>query len=152
MVNPTRPWHQLPSSISYRTRTTLLGHPINQYPDPQAQILQFSKEDGNVDLRKCYEEVQRRAKTIGCQDWWSCSYTRFQALAMDPKQRPTYKSAREAITVLNGEMLGYYKDAKRVDWGHGLDALDFVVKGLLYFYSRMGEKLNSGRELEFMSW
>ena len=47
----------------------------------QTQISGFVK-NGNVDLDKCLDEVNRRASEIGCTDF-ECSFERFEALAME---------------------------------------------------------------------
>jgi hypothetical protein len=76
----------------------------NQCPAHQTQVSSFVK-NGKVDLRKCYDEVMRRSKSLNCENW-SCDFERFKSLAME-NGRVDENSARESITVLNGEMLGF---------------------------------------------
>jgi hypothetical protein len=42
----------------------------------------------------------------------------------------TSTTAREAITILQGEMQGYYKNARREDYGLMLKVLTLLVEGL----------------------
>jgi inosine/xanthosine triphosphate pyrophosphatase family protein len=42
----------------------------------------------------------------------------------------TSTTAREAITILQGEMKGYYTNAVREDYGNGIYGPDFLVEGL----------------------
>jgi hypothetical protein len=78
----------------------------------QTQVSGFVK-NGKVDLTKCYDEVMRRLKSLDCENW-SCEFEKFKSLAME-NGKVDENSAREAITVLHGEMLGFYKNSKRVD-------------------------------------
>jgi hypothetical protein len=98
----------------------------NQCPAHQSQIESFVTND-IVDLHKCYDEVNRRASKIGSTDF-ECSFERFQALAME-NGALTPGSAREAITILQGEMLGFYTNAQRADYGNGIYGPDFTVIG-----------------------
>lgn len=98
----------------------------NQCPAHQTQVSGFVK-NGKVDLRKCYDEVMRRSKSVGCENW-SCEFERFKSLAME-NGRVDENSAREAITVLHGEMLGFYKNSERVYYGKGVYGPDFKVTG-----------------------
>lgn len=98
----------------------------DQSPAHQTQIEGFMK-DGKVDLRKCHDEVNRRASELGCTDF-ECSFERFKGLATE-NNKVTATSAREAITVLQGEMKGYYSDAVRENYGKGLSGPDFKVIG-----------------------
>jgi len=84
-------------------------------------------KNGKVDLRKCYDEVMRRSKSLHCENW-SCEFERFKSLAME-NGRVDENSAREAITVLNGEMLGFYRNAEREYYGKGVYGPDFKVIG-----------------------
>ena len=96
----------------------------------QTQMSGFVK-NGKVDLHKCLNEVNRRASEIGCTNF-ECSIERFRALATE-NGKLTNITAREAITILQGEMHGYYTNARREDYGlYGLNVtgLDFVVAGL----------------------
>lgn len=81
--------------------------------DPQTQVSGFVK-NGRVDLQQSLDEVYRRAAAIGCENF-ECSFERFKALA---------------IGILQGEMHGFYKNARRVDYGPGIKGLDFAVDGL----------------------
>lgn len=83
---------------------------------------------GEVDLHKCLDEVNRRASEIGCTNF-ECSLERFKALATENGEL-TSRTAREAITILQGEMLGYYTDARRENYGLDVKGPDFIVKGL----------------------
>lgn len=75
----------------------------NQCQAHQTQIEGFVK-NGKVDLSNCYYEVNCRALEIGCTDF-ECSFERFEALAME-NDDVTSKTAREAITIFQGEMNG----------------------------------------------
>lgn len=98
----------------------------NQCPAHQTQIENFMK-NGNVDLRKCYDEVNRRASEIGCTDFeWS--FEGFKALATE-KCEVTPTTAREAITVLQGEMNGFYTNVVREDYGNEVSGLNLKVIG-----------------------
>jgi hypothetical protein len=66
----------------------------NQCPAHQTQVSGFVK-NGKVDLRKCYDEVMRRSKSLHCENW-SCEFERFKSLAME-NGRVDENSAREAI-------------------------------------------------------
>lgn len=92
----------------------------------QMQISSFVK-NGKVDLQQCYDEAVRRARSMDCSNW-NCDFKRFQSLATENGQ-VTETSAREAITVLNGEMLGFYENAERVFYGKGVTGPDFKVTG-----------------------
>lgn len=85
-------------------------------------------ENGKVDLHKCLDEVNHRASEIGCTDF-ECSLERFKALATE-NGKLTSTTAREAITILQGEMQGYYTNARREDYGLNVKGPDFVVEGL----------------------
>lgn len=109
--------------------TGLNGKPGNrgdQCPAHQTQVSGFVK-NGKVDLRKCYDEVIRRSNSLHCENW-SCDFERFKSLAME-NGRVDENSAGEAITVLNGEMLGFYRNAEREYYGKGVYGPDFKVIG-----------------------
>jgi DNA invertase Pin-like site-specific DNA recombinase len=93
----------------------------------QTQMSGFVK-NGKVDLHKCLDEVNRRASEIGCTDF-ECSLERFTALATE-NGKLTSTTAREAITILQGEMHGYYTNARREDYGQNVKGPDFIVEGL----------------------
>ena len=42
----------------------------------------------------------------------------------------TPSTTREALTILEGEMRGYYKNARRGNYGPNVKGLDYVVEGL----------------------
>jgi hypothetical protein len=107
-------------------RITVRMSESNQCPAHQTQVSGFVK-NGKVDLRKCYDEVMRRSKSLDCENW-SCEFERFKYLAME-NGRVDENSAREAITVLHGEMLGFYKNSERVYYGKGVYGPDFKVTG-----------------------
>ena len=93
----------------------------------QTQLSGFVK-NGKVDLNQAFSEVNRRASAIGCETF-DCSFARFKELATEcGKIRKS--NVREAITILQGEMQGYYKNARRVDYGPNVKGLDFAVDGL----------------------
>ena len=69
----------------------------------------------------------RRAKSLDCENW-SCEFKRFESLAME-NCKVDENSVREAITVLHGEMLGFYKNSERVYYGKGVYGPDFKVTG-----------------------
>ena len=93
----------------------------------QTQMSGFVK-NGKVDLDKCLNEVNRRASEIGWTDF-ECSLERFKALATE-NGKLTSGTAREAITILQGEMQGYYRNARREDYGLNVKGPDFLVEGL----------------------
>ena len=93
----------------------------------QTQMSGFVR-NGGVDLHKCLDEVNRRASEIGCTDF-ECSLERFKALATE-NGKLTSTTAREAITILQGEMQGYYTNAQREDYGLNVKGPDFLVEGL----------------------
>lgn len=93
----------------------------------QAPISGFMK-NGKVDLNKCLNEVHRRSSEIGCNDF-ECSPERFIALATENGELNDMTS-REAITVLQVEMLGYYKNARREYYGPNIKGPDFLAEGL----------------------
>ena len=99
----------------------------NQCPANAKQVSSFVK-NCRLDLREAFNEVQRRASEIGC-DNFNCSFERFRALATEGKL-PTENSVREAIAALQGEMLGYYKDTVRGKYGKGISGPYFIVVGL----------------------
>ena len=98
----------------------------NQCPSHMTQISSFVK-DGKLDLHQCHDEVLRRAAALGCENF-ECSFERFKRLATEVGKIDE-NSAREAISALNGEMLGYYSDTERVDYGKGIKGPDFKVVG-----------------------
>lgn len=94
----------------------------------QTQMYEFTKTDGTVDLEKCLQEVRRRASELGCTNF-ECSFERFKALATEANEiKPS--TAREAITVLQGEMEGYYQNARRENYGLEVRGPDFLVDGI----------------------
>lgn len=93
----------------------------------QTQMSGFVK-NRRVDLNQAFSEVNRRASAIGCETF-DCSFDRFKELATECGEI-TDSGAREAITILQGEMHGYYKNARRVDYGPNVKGLDFAVDGL----------------------
>jgi hypothetical protein len=94
----------------------------------QIQAAKFVKKDGSIDLQQAFDEVNRRASVIGCGNF-DCSFERFKDLATEYSE-PDTGSTREAITILEGEMRGYYRNARREDYGPNVTGLDFVVEGL----------------------
>jgi hypothetical protein len=98
----------------------------------KTQMSGFVK-NGEIDLHKCLDEVNRRASEMGCTDF-ECSLERFEALATENGEVKN-GTAREAITILQGEMEGYYKNARREDYGQDIKGPDFIVEGLGKFQS-----------------
>ena len=98
----------------------------NMVGPTQTQVSGFVK-NGKVDLHKCLDEVNRRASEIGCENF-ECSFERFQGLATECGN-VTVGTAREAITILEGEMRGYYKNARRVDYENNVKGPDYAVDG-----------------------
>ena len=94
----------------------------------QIQALKFQKEDGSIDLQQAFDEMNRRASVIGCGNF-DCSFERFKSLATECGEIDT-GTTRDAISVLEGEMRGYYKNAHRGDYGPDVTGLDYVVEGL----------------------
>ena len=93
----------------------------------QTQVSSFVK-NGKVDLNQAFSEVNRRASAIGCETF-DCSFARFKELVTECGEIKE-SGVREAITILQGEMEGYYKNARRVDYGPNVKGLDFAVDGL----------------------
>ncbi len=93
----------------------------------QTQISGFIK-NGRVDLNQAFSEVNRRASAIGCETF-DCSFDRFKELATECGEIND-SGVREAITILQEEMHGYYKNARRLDYGPNVKGLDFAVDGL----------------------
>ena len=93
----------------------------------QTQMSGFVK-NGKVDLNQAFNEVNRRASAIGCETF-DCSFDRFKRLATECGEIQE-SGVREAITILQGEMQGYYKNARRIDYGPNVKGLDFAVDGL----------------------
>ena len=93
----------------------------------QTQMSGFLKE-GDVDLDQCLNELNRRALAVGCTNF-ECSRERFESLATENNEL-TAPGAREALSVLNGEMLGYYKNARRENYGRDVLGPDFIVDGI----------------------
>lgn len=98
----------------------------NQCPSNQMQVSSFRFQNGRMNLHAAYQEVQRRAQAIGNKNF-HCSFQRFQALAQEGTQISEI-TVREAISALQGEMLGYYKDTVRGNFG--VAGPDFKVVGL----------------------
>ena len=95
-----------PRSVS--NKSTALQ--LSQNPT-KSQVAEFVK-NGKVDLRASFQEVARRASEIGCE-YFECSFERFKSLSTECGKIKK-SSVREAITILQGEMHGYYKNARRV--------------------------------------
>ena len=108
------------------SRDELTQVSINVVPT-QTQMSIFVK-NGKVDLHKCLNEINRSSSVIGCTDF-ECSLERFKALATE-NGILTSTNVREAITILQGEMHGHYKNARRVDYGPNDRGLDFTIDGL----------------------
>jgi len=90
--------------------------------------LHLSNKNGKVDLQQAFDEVNRRASVISCGNFY-CSFERFKGLATECGNC-TPSTTRDAITILEGEMRGYYKNAHRGDYGPNVTGLDYVVEGL----------------------
>nr|YP_010472455.1 hypothetical protein N4L43_pgp054 [Pleurosigma intermedium]UVG42066.1 hypothetical protein [Pleurosigma intermedium] len=91
------------------------------------QAAKFIK-NGNIDLQRAFDEVNCRASVIGYENF-DCSFKRFKDLAVKCGNCITL-TTREAITFLEGEMRGYYKNSRHEDYGPNVTGLDFVVEGL----------------------
>ncbi|MGK0366829.1 MAG: hypothetical protein ACI85O_003906, partial [Saprospiraceae bacterium] len=108
---------------------TTINNQLSTYVIPsKTQMSGFIKNNGDVDLDQCLNEVNRRASEIGCTNF-VCSIERFEALATEDGEL-TNSTAREAITILQGEMEGYYKNARRESYGLGIKGPDFIAEGL----------------------
>jgi hypothetical protein len=90
-------------------------------------------KNGKVDLNQAFNEVNRRASAIGCETF-DCSFDRFKELATECGETKE-NGVREAITILQGEMQGYYTNARREDYGQDIKGPDFIVEGLGNFQS-----------------
>jgi hypothetical protein len=93
----------------------------------KTQVSEFVK-NGKVNLNQAFNEVNRRASKIGSETF-DCSFIRFKELATECGEIRE-SGIREAITILQGEMQGYYKNARRVDFGENVKSLDFAVDGI----------------------
>ena len=93
----------------------------------QTQISGFLKKDGTVDLKKCVSELNRKASKLN-QKNFECSTRRFENLATENGQL-TAGSAREAMSALQGEIMDFYENTHRIDYGPGISGPDFGVKG-----------------------
>lgn len=89
--------------------------------------------NGKVDLNQAFSEVNRRVSSIGYENF-DCSFNRFKELTTECSEIKE-NSVREAITIFQGEIEGYYKNARRVDYGPNFKSLDFAVDGLGEFES-----------------
>lgn len=115
-------------SRSFQQQVMMANSDGQEQSPIRAQIHDFSLQDGSVDLNACYQEVLRRADSVGCYDFGSvCSFERFKALATEASEID-HVSAREAITVLNGEILNLYSNARRINYGPGVKGTDFAVE------------------------
>ena len=94
----------------------------------QSQIDGFVKYD-TIDLKAAYNEMQRRASNIDNKDWQGCSFQRFKELSTEDGTI-TFGSTCEAISGLQGEMLGYYRNLARQNYGKGVKGLDFTAEGI----------------------
>ena len=92
------------------------------------QAAKFVKKDGSIDLQQAFDEVKRKASLIDCGNF-DCSFERFEGLVTECGE-PDTGSTRETITILEGEMRGYYRNARREDYGPNVTGLDFVVEEL----------------------
>jgi hypothetical protein len=113
----------------------------------QTQISSFVK-NGKVDLHECHYKVIRRSKSLHCKNW-KCGFERFKSLATE-NGKVNDNSAREAITILNGEMLGFYSNAERVDYRKGVYGPDFKIigQGKYHYTTHVEVKNPVGSEIE----
>ena len=65
---------------------------------------------------------------IGCENF-DCSFERFEGLATECGNLTT-STTREAISILEGEMRGFYKNARIENYGPNVTGPDYVVEGL----------------------
>ena len=117
------------SSLGLSSQSSNLSVSNNGVPT-KTQISGFLKNK-KVDLNKCLNEVKRRAFELGCTDF-DCSLERFRALATENGDLND-RGAKEAITILQGEMLGFYKNSRREDYGSNITGPDFIVEGVGVF-------------------
>lgn len=101
---------------------------LPRFPTLKIQAAKFVKKDRSIDLEQAFDKVKRRAAMIDCKNF-DCSFERFQRLATECGKFNT-TSTREVITILEGEMRGYYTHPRRKDYGPNVTGLDFVVEGL----------------------
>jgi hypothetical protein len=95
----------------------------------KTQINNFLEEDGiTVNVQKCLDELNRRAEAIGAVDF-QCSYQRFVELSTENGEF-TRQGAREALSALQGEIEGFYKNVRRENYGEGISGPDFVIDGI----------------------
>jgi hypothetical protein len=99
----------------------------------RTQVVDFLDKDNKPDVDKCLAELDRRAKALGRTDF-KCSPERFLSLAKE-NGKISPGNVREAITILEGKMRGFYKNARRENYGVEVKGPDFVVEGLGKFRS-----------------
>lgn len=99
---------------------------LQAYGPSHTQASTFTNTDGSVNLDLGYREVLRRARF---SPDFECSFERFKELATECGEIKK-SGVREAITILQGEMEGHYKNARRVNYGPNVKGLDFAVDGL----------------------
>ena len=81
-----------------------------------------------MNLEKAFAEVNRRANIINNPEF-QCSFDRFKELATECGKIKK-RGIREAISALEGEMRGYFKDTYRINYGPNIKGPDFGVTGL----------------------
>lgn len=72
--------------------------------------------------------MSQAEEKIGCADF-ECSRERFKALVTENGEFNN-STFREAIMILEGEMLGYYKNARRENYGINVNGPNFIVEGI----------------------
>lgn len=82
------------------------------------QVSQFF-EDDRFNVNQAYVEVMRRVESLKYPNVYKlCNLDRLTKLVMeDQRRRPNMQGVREAITILQTEMEGYYSDLSRLDIG-----------------------------------
>lgn len=94
----------------------------------QTQMAGFLTDDNKtVSIPKILDEIDRLKSKIGCIDY-TCSSERFESLATENGNLTT-SSAREALSAVQGEMLGLFQNTTRQNYGKVLGT-DFRIEGL----------------------
>ena len=139
LMNPSFPKHGFVQGTHYNPlksssstcKNRMTSTALQLFENPfEIQINKFISKDGVINLDACFMEVRRRANKLG-QTNFDCSFQIFKDLATDAElNQITPISAKEAISALNGEMLGYYTNARKIDYGEEVTGLDFMVDGI----------------------
>ena len=87
----------------------------------------FDMQKGLLDVEKFQQEVARQAIELGNPNYF-ISKDRILQLSTE-RGEITFQSSREAMSIIKGEILGFWKDSYRPDYGL-VQGPDFIVTGL----------------------